>query len=83
MTDMTQRAAGVASGMLGGLIAGVIFKQTWRLIAGKDDQPKASSDEYGWGEILLAAALQGAIFGAVKAALERTSYRTLGKRSPR
>ncbi len=63
--------------MLGGLVAGAIFKQVWKLAAGKDDAPQATSEEYGWGEILAAAAVQGAIYGMVKAAIDRSASRSL------
>ncbi|MFB9720678.1 DUF4235 domain-containing protein [Planobispora longispora] len=63
--------------MLGGALAGVIFKQVWKLASGKDDAPQANSEEYGWGEVLLAAAVQGAIFGVVKAAIDRSAARSL------
>lgn len=33
--------------------------------------PHATDEEGGWGEILAAAALQGAIFAIVKAAVDR------------
>ncbi|WP_449064079.1 DUF4235 domain-containing protein [Planomonospora algeriensis] len=68
---------GTAGGMLGGLVAGAIFKQVWKLAAGKDDAPQATSEEYGWGEILAAAAVQGAIYGMVKAAIDRSASRSL------
>ena len=57
--------------MLGGLLAGVIFKQAWKLAAGEEEAPKATDARRGYGEVLLAAALQGAIFALVKAALDR------------
>ncbi|GLY80465.1 DUF4235 domain-containing protein [Actinoallomurus iriomotensis] len=65
------RSASAALGIAGGLIAGVIFKQTWRLIARDDDTPDAGDLERSWAEVLIAATLQGAISGAVKAALNR------------
>ncbi|MFB9834113.1 DUF4235 domain-containing protein [Actinoallomurus acaciae] len=65
------RPASAALGIAGGLIAGVIFKQTWRLIARDDDTPDAGDLERSWAEVLIAATLQGAISGAVKAALNR------------
>jgi hypothetical protein len=42
-------------------------------IAGADLEahPSATDEERGWGEILAAAALQGAIFALVKAAVDR------------
>ena len=45
----------------GGLAAG----------SGDDDAPNATDEERGWGEVLVAAALQGAIFAVVKAAVDR------------
>ncbi|MCW2947799.1 MAG: rane protein [Actinoallomurus sp.] len=53
------------------MIAGAIFKCTWKLLARQEDAPDAGDLERGWGEVLAAAALQGAIAGAVKAALNR------------
>jgi hypothetical protein len=61
----------IAFGVAGGIIAGMVFKQAWKLLAGEHDAPEATSQEYGWGEVLAAAALQGAIFAAVKAAVDR------------
>lgn len=56
---------------LGGVLAGALFKQSWKAISGRDEAPKATSTEHTLHEVLLAAALQGAIFGAVKAAFDR------------
>ncbi len=56
-------------GIAGGLIAGMIFKQTWKLLAREDDSPDAGDLDRGWAEIMIAATIQGAIAGAVKAAL--------------
>jgi hypothetical protein len=55
----------------GGVLAGLLFKQLWKVIAGEDDAPEATSQDYGWGEVLAAAALQGAVFAVVKAAVDR------------
>ena len=57
--------------VLGGLLAGAVFKQVWKRIAGEEESPKALESEYGWKEILPAAALQGAIFALVKAMVQR------------
>lgn len=62
---------GIGFGVLGGLVGGAIFKQIWKRVAGEEDAPAALESEYGWKEILPAAALQGAIFGVVKAATDR------------
>lgn len=62
---------GIIFGVIGGLIGGQIFKLVWKQIADEDDAPSARESEYGWGEVLPAAALQGAIFAVVKAAVDR------------
>ncbi len=62
---------GILFGVLGGLIGGAIFKQVWKLVSGEDDAPAAKESEYSWAEVLPAAALQGAIFALVKAAVDR------------
>jgi hypothetical protein len=70
---------GIAFGVLGGMIGGAIFKQVWKLVSNQDDAPKAKESEYGWGEVLPAAALQGAIFALVKAAIDRGGARGFQK----
>jgi hypothetical protein len=62
---------GIVFGVLGGILAGTVFKQIWKVVAGEEDAPKATEDARGWAEILPAAALQGAIFALVKAAVDR------------
>jgi hypothetical protein len=62
---------GLLVSVLGGILAGVVFKQVWKVVAGGEDAPEATSPEYGTKEVLLAAAIQGALFGAVKAAVDR------------
>ena len=59
-------------GALGGVLAGQVFKQVWSRVAGEDDAPDATDRDYTWRQVIIAAAVQGAIFGAVKAEWERT-----------
>jgi len=61
----------LATSIVGGLVAGVVFKRVWKLIADEDEAPRATSRDYGWGAVLAAAAVQGAIFAVVKAAIDR------------
>jgi predicted metal-dependent enzyme (double-stranded beta helix superfamily) len=65
------KPVGMLLGIGAGIVAGAIFKQVWKVAAGDDDAPDATDEERGWGEILAAAALQGAIFAVVKAAVDR------------
>jgi hypothetical protein len=65
------KPVGLALGAAAGLIAAAAFKQVWRAVSGEDDAPNATDEESGWGEVLAAAALQGAIFAIVRAAVDR------------
>jgi hypothetical protein len=67
------RPVGLLAGAGAGLVAGFVFKKVWQLAAGEDDAPDALDRDRGWTEILVAAALQGAIFAIVKAAVDRGS----------
>ncbi len=72
---LVYRPVGLAAGALAGAAAGLLFKQLWRLAADESDAPDALDEERGWGEILAAAALQGAVFALVKAAVDRSTAR--------
>jgi hypothetical protein len=58
-------------GVGAGALAGLVFKQVWKLASGDDDAPDAHDEDRGWGEIIAAAAIQGAIFAVVRAAVQR------------
>jgi hypothetical protein len=75
------RPVGLASSLVGGLIAGMVFKQVWRLAAPgpQSDPPKALETEYPFKQILLAAVIQGAIFSAVKTVIDRQGARLFEK----
>ena len=71
MTKMLYRPVSLLISVLGGMLAGATFKKIWQLAAHEDEAPEATDATRGWPEILIAAALQGAIFAVVKAALSR------------
>ncbi|MFK0100739.1 MULTISPECIES: DUF4235 domain-containing protein [unclassified Streptomyces] len=66
------KPVGLVLGAAGGMLAGMAFKQVWKVIEGEGDAPDAMDEDRRWREILLAAAVQGAIFAVVKAAIERS-----------
>lgn len=78
MSASVSKPVSIVLGLTGGMLAGVIFKRVWKLAARQDDIPDAADLERGWIEVLLAAGLEGAITGVVKAALNRgyLSHRT-------
>jgi Protein of unknown function (DUF4235) len=73
------RPVGLVGGLLAGTLSGIIFKQVWKLIAQEDDAPAALQSDYRMREVVLAAALQGAIFAGTKAAIERAGARGFTK----
>ena len=71
MNKFLYKTVSIVVSVLGGMLAGAIFKQVWKLAADEDEAPKATDVRRGWREVLLAATIQGAIFGLVRAALDR------------
>ncbi|HLT11210.1 MAG TPA: DUF4235 domain-containing protein [Micromonosporaceae bacterium] len=68
---IASKPIGMVAGAIAGLAAGYIFKKTWLAIAGDERAPEAGDESSGWTEVLVAAALQGAIFAIVRAAVDR------------
>lgn len=71
MTKALYKLLSLATSVVGGIVAGAIFKRLWKVAAGEDEAPTATDARRGWPEILVAAALQGAIFAVVQATIER------------
>ena len=76
---LAYRPIGMLASLAAGSVAGAIFKQIWRRVADEDDAPDALQSEYSFGKVLIAAAIQGAIFALVKAAIERGGARGFEK----
>lgn len=61
---------------LGGLLAAKLFAQLWRLLPGTSESaPETRDPSHGWQEIAVAAALQGGVFGGVRAIVDRAGAR--------
>lgn len=71
MSKVVYKPVGILMGVLGGLVAGAIFKRIWRAASDHTGPPDATRKDRSWTEILVAAALEGAIYSVVKAAFER------------
>ncbi|MFI7599641.1 DUF4235 domain-containing protein [Actinoplanes sp. NPDC049681] len=71
LQKVAYKPVGLLLGIGAGALAGFIFKEVWKLASGDDDAPNATDEDRGWGEIIAAAALQGAIFATVKALVDR------------
>jgi hypothetical protein len=71
LAKLAYKPFGIAFGMLGGLLAGRIFGVIWKKVSNEDETPQPLSEDYSTKEVLLAATLQGAIFGLIKTAVDR------------
>jgi hypothetical protein len=70
MSKLIYKPVGILVGALAGLVATQLFERIWALIS--DSEPADPDDrEAGWTEVLVAATLSGAIFGAVRALIQR------------
>jgi hypothetical protein len=71
MKKLFYRLMSLGLSLVSGVLAGAMFKQLWKLIAREEEAPEATDPQRSWKEVLPAAALQGAVFATVKAAVER------------
>ncbi|MFF7330136.1 DUF4235 domain-containing protein [Streptomyces sp. NPDC090306] len=74
---LAYQPVGFVLGWVGGSLAGMAFRATWKAIRHEDDAPDALDPERGWGEILFAAAVQGAIFAVARSAMDRTGAKAI------
>jgi uncharacterized protein DUF4235 len=76
----------IASSVAGGLIAGRLFTEIWQRISLSDQEPPDPKDlDRSGREAITAAALQGLVFGLVRAAVDRASahgYRAVTHEPP-
>ncbi|MFE7772690.1 DUF4235 domain-containing protein [Streptomyces sp. NPDC057445] len=71
------KPVGFALSWAGGALAGLAFQTVWKAVRHEDDAPDALDQDRGWGEILLAAAAQGAIFAVVRSAIDRSGAKAV------
>ena len=60
-------------GMAAGAAGGAAFKTVWRRVDAGRDVPKAQDGGRSWRAVLIAAALQGAVFAVIHAVVERAT----------
>jgi hypothetical protein len=85
MNKLLYKPLGMLFGVLGGVVASTVFRKIWQTATGEDELPSATDKDLSWREVLVAATVQGAIFGLVKAAIDRggaTGYRKLTGKWP-
>ncbi|BBX00666.1 hypothetical protein BST36_00985 [Mycolicibacterium moriokaense] len=77
----------IATSVAGGLLAGKVFTEIWQRFSPSDQEPPEPKDlTRSTREALIAAAVQGLIFGLVRAAVDRAGakgYRAITHDDPR
>jgi hypothetical protein len=71
LTKLLYKPFGTVLCVLAGLPAGAIFKRIWGAVSEDPKPPKATLKSQSWGEVLPAAAVEGAVYACVKAAVDR------------
>ncbi|WP_369275164.1 DUF4235 domain-containing protein [Streptomyces sp. R11] len=74
---LAYKPLGFALGWASGALAGLAFRKTWMAIRHEEDAPDALDRDRGWGEILLAAAVQGALFAAARSLADRAGAKAI------
>jgi Protein of unknown function (DUF4235) len=68
---------GLVFSVLGGMLANIVFGQVWKRISDAPTPPNATDEAYSTREVLLAAVLQGALFGLIKSAVDRAGMKAV------
>ncbi len=72
MMKLLYKPFAIVAGLLASRAAGAIFKKLWAFLAKETEIPQAMEQSRGWTEVVAAAILKGAVFGGVKAFVDRT-----------
>jgi hypothetical protein len=76
----------IATSVAGGLLAGKVFTEVWQRVSPSDQEPPDPKDlDRSGREAITAAALQGLVFGLVRALVDRAGahgYRAVTHQSP-
>jgi uncharacterized protein DUF4235 len=62
----------IASGLVAGAVARRVFDLMWGLVDDREP-PEPEHREVSWGKLILALAIEGAVFRVVRGAIERGS----------
>lgn len=68
----------ILAGLAAGAVSRKLFDQIWGLVD-EDEPPESKHREVPWAKMLVAAAIQGAIFRGVKAATDHYSRQAFAR----
>lgn len=71
MSKTAYRMFSAVVGIGGGMVARALFHRLWHGVTGEDRKPEPTDRAAGWAQIVMAAALEGALFAAVRVAVDR------------
>lgn len=71
MMKLLYKPFAIVAALVASLAAGAIFKRLWALLAKETEMPRALEQQHGWPEVVAAGVLRGAVFGGVKAVVNR------------
>ncbi len=72
MMKLLYKPFAIVAGLVASRAAGAIFRRLWAFLAKETEMPQAMEQSRGWTEVVAAAMLKGAVFGGVKALVDRT-----------
>ena len=75
------KPVGFALSWTSGTLASLAFRKVWKAVRNEDDAPDALDPDRRLGEILLASAVQGAIFATVRSVVDRAGARAIERRT--
>jgi len=70
------QSVSLASGIVAGALAGAAFTWLWRVVSDEDEAPEPTALDRNMREVLVAGALQGAVFGLVKSIIGRVTAKS-------
>lgn len=69
----------LACSIVGGLLATAVFNRVWSALGHDEHAPDPTALDHGSREVLFGAALHGAVFGLVKALVDRAGAKSYHK----
>ena len=71
MMRLLYKPVAIVAGLVASRAAGAIFRRLWALVAKEAEMPQAMEQHRRGTEVVAAAVLKGAVFGGVKAFVDR------------